>query len=117
MLLIGGDFAYSFFVCVIAVHTYRSLVLRSPTPAWVSAAVVVFGWTSASAFGRLCVRVVILQADLFLMLATVPAFVKADPKLGSYYGESAFICAVTRTHPIAEFVLYLFPVGIRLLHV
>jgi hypothetical protein len=48
-----GNWATGYFTVAIAVHTCISLVFRIPQKAWVGPAVMVMGWLSALAVGKL----------------------------------------------------------------
>jgi hypothetical protein len=59
-----GHWAVAYFTVTIAVHTCRSFVFRSPQKAWLGATVVIIGWLSAVAVGK-------LYCDCVLMFYTI----------------------------------------------
>jgi len=85
-----GEFASAFFVVVIGLHTFNTLVLRNRQPQWVGPLVTTLGWAAALAVG------------------TGP-LVMSDRGGGPLYDIGSLSCGFSRSSPVTHILLFFIP--------
>ncbi|TFY78736.1 hypothetical protein EWM64_g5278 [Hericium alpestre] len=85
-----GDFGSAYFMVVMGIHTFDTLVLGNHRPSWMNTAVVVGGWSAALAIG------------------VIPTFVSGE--FGPLYGVTSYNCTFVRQYPLQHLLIYFVPV-------
>ncbi|THH19819.1 hypothetical protein EW146_g1421 [Bondarzewia mesenterica] len=85
-----GNVGAAYFIIVMGVHTFTTLVMRNRHPNWLTAALMILGLIAMIAIGA------------------GPSGI-SKPGLGPLYGASGAMCGMTRQWPVLHLVLQLLP--------
>ncbi|KZV74596.1 hypothetical protein PENSPDRAFT_681782 [Peniophora sp. CONT] len=85
-----GEFATAYFIVVMGIHTFITLVLRTHHAAWFVLSSIIVGWVAA------------------VIIAAAPVSVFST-SLGPLYGFVVIDCGISRAYPVAHILLYFIP--------
>ncbi|TFY60814.1 hypothetical protein EVG20_g7286 [Dentipellis fragilis] len=84
-----GNFGSAYFMVVLGIHAFNSLVLRNRHANWINTVLVVGGWVAT------------------IVIGVAPAFVSG--KAGPLYGATSFNCGFTQRYPVQHLLQHFLP--------
>ena len=104
-----GEFATAYFIVVMGIHTFITLVLRTHHASWFVLSSIVVGWVAAVIIGT-WIEVYLVRIQTEVNAAAAPVSVNSAT-LGPLYGFIVIDCGITRAYPVAHVLLYFIPVS------